>query len=149
MFALLPVFEKRLNYRLFEVQIHPWSFLQSKETQKCTHAFLAKSTHFSSFFLPEIKKSGFRTADPPSESPILPIFARFLTKTQVPLCRGRQKKFLLWRAYAYNVRTRGKRKSRFSCVLDLLFRFYNVFFRMSNVFGIFRYVVGDHHSIVI
>ena len=29
-----------------------------------------------------MKKSGFRTADLPSESPILPIFARFLPKVQ-------------------------------------------------------------------
>ena len=57
--------------------------------------------------------------------------------------------FLDWRANAYNVRTRGKRKSRFGCVLDLLFRFYDEFFRVSDVFGIIRYVVGDYHSIVI
>jgi hypothetical protein len=49
--------------------------LQSKETQKVHQ-------HFRPFLRPEMKKSGFRTADLPSESPILPLFARFLPKMQ-------------------------------------------------------------------
>jgi len=40
MFALLPVFEKRLNYRLFEVQIHHPVFLgvlcRAKKRKKYT-----------------------------------------------------------------------------------------------------------------
>ncbi len=52
-----------------------WCSLQSKETQKVHQ-------HFRPFSRPENKKSGFRTADRPSESPKLPDFARFLPKMQ-------------------------------------------------------------------
>ena len=69
----------QFNYADFKVQIHSprifWSSLQSKETQKVHQ-------RFSPFLPPEMKKTGFRTADPSPESPILPVFARFLPKTQ-------------------------------------------------------------------
>ena len=50
-----------------------WSSLQSKETQNVHQ-------RFSPFLRPETKKSGFRTADPPSESQKYLYFARFLPK---------------------------------------------------------------------
>ena len=61
-----------LRFKSFQ-PVFFWCSLKSKETQKVHQ-------RFRPFFRPENKKSGFRTADQPSESPICAYFACFLPK---------------------------------------------------------------------